>query len=160
MACTYFVQVCRLLRIRGCLRGWILEHSNSWKSKLPSIVVRRTAKGNTFLSTASGVLIVHSPPLFTNWFALWTARCDQPQMWLHIPAFGAYVISFNSSITLHSGFSPAPFVRMSLSHPLSLRLLTWSLIPAYTCAFWLGSPHTPRQISTPVTKHCKSICCF
>lgn len=106
------------------MKKWL--YFSSWQRKVPSIVVKKIAEEN----------IVHSLALFPNWFALWTARCDQPQMWLHIPAFGASVISFNSSISQCSGFSPTSFVWMCLSHPLSFCLTTRSLIPGCTCAFF------------------------
>lgn len=107
---------------------------------------------------ASSVFIVHSLPLFTNWFTLWTARCDGPQMWLHIPAFGAYVISFNSSISWRSGFSPAPFVCVGLPHPLFLYLPTWSLIPATPVLFLTGLPSCTKANIHPITKQGKFVC--
>ena len=48
---------------------------------------------------ASAVDFVYSPPLFTSFFSLWMARCDGPKMRIRIPAFGACVISFKSSIS-------------------------------------------------------------
>ena len=71
-------------------------------------------------------------------------------MWLHIPGIGVSVISFNSSISLRSSFSPAPFVCLTLSTPPPpLSLPTCSLIPAYTCALPPRSAHAPRQTSSP-----------
>lgn len=112
---------------------------------------RRTIKvGKTSFSMASSVFIVHSLPLFTNWFTLWTARCDGPQMWLHIPAFGARVISLNSSIAQRRGFSLAPFVSAGFSAPLC-RPPTWSLIPATPVPFDGGSPLAPRKTPSSST---------
>lgn len=106
--------------------------------KLTFIIIGKIATGCTFLTMASSVLIVHSMPLFTNWSVLWTARCDQPWMWLYILAFAVPVINLSLCISLLSGFSPASFVCAHVC-PSPYPPTKWSLIPTYTCAFWLPS---------------------
>ena len=128
-------------------------------SYLP-LLLGETAKGNTFLSMASSVFIVHSLPLFTNWCTLWTARCDQAPnvtphscLWslcnqLQLKHFLAQRL-FSRSFCLCESVSP--------SLPLSPNMI---FNPCLHLCFLTGLFSRTKANIHPVTKHGKSKCCF
>lgn len=177
-ACTLFQD-----QIRGCFSFFVCAESHTHTHTPNAWAVQQTGK-LAYLPLLSGgqwrgvnppptppkkascVFIVHSLPLFSNWLTLWTARCDAPKMWLHIPAFGACVISFNSSVSLSSLLWAwlffSPFLLQRPPAPDGCQP-TRSLIPVYTWPFSMGSsPLAPRKTpsqttdvgNSHVSKHC------